>query len=387
MVPRFSDIHATGDHAPSGSLADLATPCLIVDRARLDANLNDMDARAKSLGVSLRPHMKTSKCLAVARRLGPERPICVSSLEEAAYFFEGGYRDICCPNVVAPGNVAGYAGLVQRGARVTLCVADSASAFRLTDEAAALQSELSVLVEVESGGGRTGMAPDSPDLVETAALIHVGSHTRLAGVMTYGGQAYAAHSRQDLAAAAEAERSAVVSAAARLKAAGLPCETLSIGSTPSTAHAKALDGVTEIRPGNYMFLDGMQVALGSGREERIALSVLASVLFCDPAAGKIVIDAGALALSKDRDADGFGTLAAVDGTPFEPKLHVRQLYQEHGVIHGLNAAVAEALPIGAKVRVVPYHACLTAAAYDCYYVVEGGVAVVDRWHKLPGTYH
>lgn len=368
------------------TLATVATPALVVDRGVLDANLRRMDVRADTLGVKLRPHLKTSKSIDVARRLPSVSGICVSTLEEAAYFWAGGFPDICCPNVVDPAKVDGFAALAREGARITLCVADPSTARFLVERAITLEADLAVLVEIESGAERTGVTPDSPQLPEIASIIALGPRTTLAGVMTYAGQAYASRTASELRQVAEIERGVVVRAAERLRAMSLPCPTVSVGSTPSSTHASDLTGVTEIRPGNYMFSDCMQVALGSTSASQIALSVLATVLFSDAVARRVVVDAGALALSKDGANGSFGAVVDLDGSAFTQPLRITQLYQEHGVISGVPPSLVRLMPVGGKVRIRPYHACLTAAPYDRYHIVDGSTVVVDRWTKLTGTY-
>jgi D-serine deaminase-like pyridoxal phosphate-dependent protein len=373
------------------TLSDLVTPALVLDRGVLDENLAMMQARADRLGVVHRPHLKTAKSVAVANRLAgaPDRPVCVSTIEEAAYFFAGGFADLCCPNVVVPAKVRPFAALARRGATITLAVADPATVGAIAETAAAEGVDLRVLVEVESGAARTGLPPDSPLLLETAGVIHAAPRLTLAGIMTYGGQGYAARSREELCRIAALERDIAVGAAARLRAAGLPCPTVSVGSTPTSTHADDLTGVTEIRPGVYMFFDMMQVGLGVAKPEQLALSVLATVVFSDPESGRIVVDAGALALSKDggeASPSGHGLVLGLAGEALAPGLRVHQLHQEHGILAGATPALAARLPVGSRVRILPHHVCLTAAPYDRYHVVDGGTELVDVWPKLTGTY-
>lgn len=373
------------------TLSEIVTPALVLDRGVLDRNLAMMQARAEKLGVVHRPHLKTAKSIAVAKRLpgAPDRPVSVSTIEEAAYFFDGGFADLCCPNVVNPAKVPAFAALAKRGATITLAVADPATVAAIAATAAAEDTDLRVLVEIESGAGRTGLLPESPRLLETAAAIHAAPRLTLAGIMTYAGQGYASRSRDELVRIAALERDIAAGTAARLREAGLPCPTVSVGSTPTSTHAEDLSGVTEIRPGVYMFFDMMQVHIGSATRDQLAVSVLATVVFSDPETGRIVVDAGALALSKDGgDASptGFGAVVGPSGETLAPGLFVRQLHQEHGSLAGATPALAARLPVGSRVRILPHHVCLTVAPYDRYHVVDGGAELVDIWPKLTGTY-
>jgi D-serine deaminase-like pyridoxal phosphate-dependent protein len=379
----------SGKPATGGlSLNEIATPALVLDRRILDANLRLMEERAAILGVALRPHMKTAKSIDIAGRLRSVDGICVSTIEEAAYFLGGGFRDICIPGLVAPTKIEGVAQLARQGARITLCVADPRTAGFIVKKASEHGVDFRVLVEIESGAKRTGIDPASPLLIETASIIDGGARTSLAGVMTYAGQAYAARTTDEVKRIAEVERDAVVQAAARLIRASMPCACVSVGSTPTATHATDLSGVTEIRPGNYMFLDVMQVRLGTAAPDRLALSVLTTVVYSDPGRGHVVVDAGALALSKDGAPEpfGYGAVVGLRGEPLAGVPHVVRLFQEHGVLGGVSPALAERMVVGSKLRILPHHACLTAASYDRYYVVDGGATIMDEWTKLTGTY-
>jgi D-serine deaminase-like pyridoxal phosphate-dependent protein len=189
---------------------------------------------------------------------------------------------------------------------------------------------------------------------------------------------------------AEEERTAVTTAATRLREAGLPCEVVSVGSTPTALHAERLDGVTEVRAGVYMFQDLFQAAIHSCERQDIALTVLASVIGRRPGENRILLDAGALALSKDRSTErtsrdaGFGLVWDRAGAPAFGECIIERVYQEHGIAVGSAPLPFGDLRIGARVRVAPNHACLTAAAYDRYHVVDGGDEIVDVWDRVNG---
>ena len=211
-----------------------------------------------------------------------------------------------------------------------------------------------------------------------------------AGILAHAGHSYACRSIAEVEAVAEAERVAAVTAAARLRQAGIACPIVSVGSTPTSLHARRLDGVTETRPGVYMFQDLFQAQIGSGAIDDVAVTVLASVIGRRPAENRILIDAGALALSKDRSTAaaphdyGFGLVLDRAGRVRFGEAIVERANQEHGVIAAPTKLPFDALPVGARVRVAPNHVCLAAAAHDRYHVVDGGEEIVAVWPRING---
>ena len=213
----------------------------------------------------------------------------------------------------------------------------------------------------------------------------------LRGVLTHAGHSYHCRGRAEIESVAEQERAGLVWAAECLAAAGFPCPVVSGGSTPTAVFAKHLDGVSEMRPGVYMFGDVMQQEIGSCGGADIAVTVLASVIGRRGQGGplgseQLLLDAGALALSKDRGADefnpeaGFGWVFDLDNRLFQG-LSVSDTHQEHGLARGPRLPDLE---IGARVRLRPIHACLTAAMYQRYHVVEGDRQVVAVWERTGG---
>ena len=243
------------------------------------------------------------------------------------------------------------------------------------------------MIEIDSGEARGGVGPDSELLLELAARLG----PSLTGVMTHAGHSYAGRGVREMAAIAEAERGAVTRAAARLREAGHTISIVSAGSSPTARHAENFAGVTESRAGVYMFGDLFQWEIETHGADAIAMTVLASVIGrrLDSSPGRILVDAGGLALSKDRSTEatphdfGYGLALDIDGTRRFGNAIVRKAYQEHGVIE-LDPAYPVDLPIGAKLRVAPNHTCMTAAAHDRYFVVDGEQDVVAIWHRVNG---
>ncbi|HYP53384.1 MAG TPA: alanine racemase, partial [Pyrinomonadaceae bacterium] len=232
-----------------------------------------------------------------------------------------------------------------------------------------------------------GVEPDAPEAVEIPRRVAAARNLRFAGLLTHAGHSYHARSKDELLAIARREREATVELAGRLRADGIEVPTVSVGSTPTMTHAESLDGVDEARPGNYIFFDAFQATLGSCSFEDCALTVLASVVHRDRTRRKVVIDAGAVALSKDRgavdfdSACGYGRVLDLEGR--DTSLRVTSVSQEHGAIENLSDADLERLRVGARLRVLANHSCLTAAQHSHYNVLEAG-RVVDRWEILRG---
>jgi D-serine deaminase-like pyridoxal phosphate-dependent protein len=377
-----------GPDPQARSIHDLPTPALILDRSRLKRNAARMRAKVATLGVTLRPHVKTSKSINVLKALsdGADLPITVSTLAEARHFFAHGVTDILYAVGIAPVKLPEVADLIRAGCnlRVILDTFEAADTVREFVETQGLQIE--ALIEIDSDGHRAGVATDDPLLIEIGRAL--GSN--LAGVMTHAGASYDCRTSTEFEAMAEQERALAVEAAERLRAAGLPSPIVSVGSTPTLHYARSLGGVTEARAGVYAFGDLVQAELGTCAIDDIAISVIASVIGHNRRHGRVLIDAGFLALSRDRGtADlpvdwGYGAVCdPVSGAIIEG-VTVSSTNQEHGIITArLGEIDFDRFPIGSRVKILPNHACATAAAYDRYFVTDGG-EIVDVWQRVNG---
>lgn len=362
-------------------LADLPTPCLVLDRGILIRNIGAMAHALARHGVPLRPHMKTAKSIDVARlaTMGQPGGITVSTLAEAEYFAGHGISDILYAVGITPQKLDQVAKLNSSGGAVIVLTDDLDTATAI----AAHRSPPRVLIEIDTGEGRGGVAPDDDMLLAIAARLGHG----LAGVMTHAGHSYAGRSVADMVGIAEAERSGVVRAAERLRSAGHSVPIVSMGSSPTALHAESLAGVSEVRAGVYMFGDLFQAEIGTHGIDSIALTVLTSVIGRRP--GRLLVDAGGLALSKDRSTEaaprdyGFGLVLDIHGKHAHGDAIVRRAYQEHGVVEA-DPSYPLALPVGAKLRIAPNHTCMTAAAHDRYHVVDGGDEVLAIWSRVNG---
>jgi D-serine deaminase-like pyridoxal phosphate-dependent protein len=369
-------------------LTDIETPALVVDRARLVRNIERMRARLAALGVPLRPHVKTAKSVDVVRLAVEGQPggITVSTLREAGHFLDHGFTDILYAVGIVPSKLPHVAALRRRGADLTIILDSLEMAEAVARRSEALDMVVPVLVEVDTDGGRAGVAADDHSrLVEIGRIVNAASGTELRGVMTHAGLSYGCRTPDALRAHSEQERSRAVAAAEALRAAGLPAPVVSVGSTPTALFAERLDGVSEVRAGVYMFHDLVMADLGVCAEEEIALSVLATVIGHRRDLGYLLVDAGGLALSKDggpaRDKPSYGSLWDSAGRPLG--LSIASTNQEHGLVPARDGDFSR-LPIGSQVRIAPNHACMTAAAHERYHLVEGGTDVLAVWERCNG---
>jgi len=386
-------------------LADVVTPAAVLDLDVLERNVAAMAAKARALGVALRPHAKTHKCVEVARlqRDAGARGLTVATLAEARAFADAGFDDLTWAVPVVPGRMDEVVALARRST-IRVLVESEAAVEAVIAAAREAGVRLHVWLEVDTGQHRTGVDPDSPRALALARALAdarpadapagsggaagAGAPGGLVfdGLLTHAGQGYTARDRAELVRVAAAERDVMTGLAGRLRAAGVEVPGVSIGSTPTLSAAADLAGVTEIRPGNYVFNDFVQAANGVCAAGDCAFSVLATVISHQPGAAHAVVDAGALALSKDLGpADpsrrrGYGPLLrGLSGTDLEPRLQVQSLTQEHGVVAGTSAADVEGrLAVGEKVRILANHSCLAAALFDEYAVVRGE-EVLARW--------
>lgn len=385
-----------GDTAVSpggGGFDGLETPCLLLDADILQANVDRMRRHLDGLGVTLRPHLKTAKSLEVARRAmaGPAGPATVSTLREAEYFAEGGVRDMIYAVGIAPQKLDRVGAIRQRwGADLAIVLDSGAQAEAVAAWSRRSGDALPVLIEVDADGHRSGVGPrDAEALVAIGRAVADGASLR--GVLLHAGDSYGLSDPAALRRAAEAERVAAVAAAEILRGAGLPCPVVSVGSTPTARYAETLAGVTEVRAGVFMIGDLFQAGVGSCTIDDIALTVLATVIGHQRDKGWIITDAGWMALSRDRGTarqavdQGYGLACDIAGRPY-PDLIVRDANQEHGIVAVRKGAAAGMpdLPVGARLRILPNHACATGAQHDRYHVVADGRLSGEVWPRING---
>ncbi|MGJ3230743.1 MAG: alanine racemase [Oceanicaulis sp.] len=369
----------------------LPTPCFVVDTGKLDANVARMAARAEALGVALRPHGKTPKCAEFGRKLANGAGLCTSTLLEAERYFAAGIKDLFYAVALSPAKAARAARLIADGAALTCLIDDPDGLAGIAAAARVADVRIPLLIEIAADDYRSGVGLEGPDLLRLAEAVAEQDRLDLVGVMSYGGASYTCRP-EEAAALAERHRIALLEAAERLRGAGHAIKTLSFGSTPAVLYAAGLEGVTEIRCGIYAFQDLFQAAIGACAIEDIAGSVLTEVISRQPRNNRFVIDAGALALSKDRSTaatafdSGFGRICDAASGALIGDLFVAFTSQELGLVTSLSGAPIpmDAFPVGRRLRVLPNHADMTAAAYDAYHLVNARGEVTGRLERFNG---
>lgn len=356
----------------------------------MNANIARMRERLALDHAVFRPHLKTAKCIEIAKRLADVgRPVAVSTLSEATIFADAGYSDILYAVGLAPAKLGCVADLRARGVDLKVVI-DSVEQARACSVHSGPGTPLPVLVEIDSDGTRAGVEPASEHLLEIAKTLRGGA--MLSGVMTHAGGSYSAIGPKGISRAARAEIRAAASSAHLLRANGFPCPIVSVGSTPTALEPADLSGVTEVRAGVFVFFDLVMAGIGVCETREIALSVLASVIGHRRGTGEPIIDAGWSALSADRGTatqpidQGFGVVCDINGNPFED-LIVVSTSQEHGILGrrpGSTALLPE-LAVGSLVRILPNHACATAGQHENYVVIpEMPDMPLSIWKRYKG---
>ena len=374
-------------------LDQLDTPAALVDIPRMNRNVARMQSRMSALGVRFRPHVKTTKCLEVVRTqlAAGATGITVSTLKEAEAFFAAGVTDILYAVSIAPSKLPRAMALRQLGCDLKLVVDNTRAAVEVANFCAGQRQAFEVWIEVDTDGHRSGIAPEQDALLEVGRILH-DSGVKLGGVMTHAGSSYELHTPEALSALAEQERSGCARAAQRLRDAGLPCDTVSVGSTPTALSAEKLDGVTEVRAGVYVFFDLVMRNIGVCSTDDIALSVLTTVIGHQPEKDWAIVDAGWMAMSRDRGTSrqaedfGYGLPCSLDGTPLTDWV-LSGANQEHGILSPAHetpqtTSLATRFPIGTKLRILPNHACATGAQFPEYQALsaDGETTVWSRFH-------
>ncbi|HMO80782.1 MAG TPA: alanine racemase [Pyrinomonadaceae bacterium] len=366
------------------TLCDIGTPELVLDIVRVRQNAKRMSEIAKRSEVRLRPHVKTHKCVEIARiqTSGHDGAITVSTLAEARAFAKNGFSDITYAVPIEKGKFEDAIDILKNGVKLNL-LTDDAETVRLLDSAAGKAGvTFDVFLKIDCGTHRVGVEPHAAQAVEIPRQISGAANLHFAGILTHAGHSYNAGSKDEILAVARHERDIIVELAERLRSLSIEVPTVSIGSTPTMSLVDHLDGIDEIRPGNYIFFDNFQATLGSCGFEDTALTVLTAVIHKDSGRRKLVVDAGAIALSKDRgpvgldQQCGYGRVLDLEGN--DTGMRVTGMSQEHGEIEAGDNPSFDRLKIGDRVRILANHSCLTAAQHSHYNVTENG-EIVGRW--------
>jgi D-serine deaminase-like pyridoxal phosphate-dependent protein len=377
---------------PQMNLESLNTPAALIDVARMNHNIERMQQRMTALGVSFRPHAKTTKCAQVVKAQidAGARGITVSTLKEAEQFFACGIRDIVYAVGMAPTKLSQALALRRKGCALKI-VADSVTGAQAIAAFGREHKEpFEVWIEIDVDGHRSGIAPDDEALLVVARTLTDGG-MHLGGVLAHAGSSYDYDTHDELVRIAEQERSGCVRAAERLRAAGLKCDVVSIGSTPTALAAEHLEGVTEVRAGVYVTFDLVMHNVGVNDKSEIALSVLTTVIGHQPEKGWAIIDAGWMAMSRDRGTQGqkrdFGYgLVCLENGDIQDEYLLSSANQEHGIISRSGTPdreIERRFPIGTRLRILPNHACATGAQHPVYNAINPDGSV-ETWPRFYG---
>ncbi len=371
-------------------LEELQTPALLLDKKILETNCQWFKDKAKKLGITLRPHLKTGKCkeFALLQMESPEGPATVSTLLEAEKFAEWGVKDMIYAVGLAPGKFARVAALRRKGIDLKVILDNVRAAQLLSEFCAKEKIEIPVLIEIDCDGHRSGVKEGSPVLLEVAQALRGGA--KLVGLLTHAGDSYSCVGADECRKAQENERDTLVHCAEVLRGAGYKLPIISAGSTPTAVFAEDWKGVTEVRCGVGSTYDLVMVGIGVCKVEDIAISLLVEVIGHQEEKGWVITDGGWMATSRDRGTadqkidQGYGLVCDINGKPIEDFI-VSSANQEHGIItkRGGGKIDPKRFPVGTRFRILPNHACAMAAQHPCYNVIENGEAV-EVWDRFYG---
>lgn len=358
------------------NLTQLRTPCVLVDSPRVERNLHRLQTAANARALRLRPHAKTHKSIELARRqiAGGAVGICCAKLGEAEIFAAAGIEDIRLPYPLNPASAERVLELLDQ-TRLSFIVDHLAVARGWSDVMQRAGRDVDVLVKVDVGFHRCGIDPEQPDAAEFIARIAKLPGLRFRGLLSHAGHGYGATSEDQVRAIAEAEAAVMSRLAEAVRARGIEVTELSVGATPTVRYSLKQDGVTELRPGNYIYFDRTQVSLGAAQWDNCALTVLARVV-AKPAPDRVILDSGSKTLTNDlargfTPAAGYGTvLRSITGLQVpDEALAIERLSEEHANVR--VAAGAQNLEPGDLVRIVPNHSCVVSNLVDAAWLVDG----------------
>ncbi len=372
------------------NLTKIDTPFLLIDKKKFDKNIVSLSTKLAPHDVQFRPHLKTVKSIQGAKYLleNFNSPATVSTLKEAEVFATVGYTNLTYAVGIAPQKLLRIKKLLNQGINISILLDSETQALAVAKFCQDENISIPTLLEIDCDGHRGGIRPDDKRLVNIATILHNGG-AELRGVLTHAGESYDCVNETALIAAAEGERLAAVIAAKQLTDNELPCPVVSVGSTPTAHFAKNLQGVTEVRAGVYTFFDLVVAGIGVCQPSDIALSVVTSVIGHNSEKDWLFIDAGWMSLSQDRGTAsqqrdcGYGLVCDIKGEIIHG-LQVIGANQEHGIIACVDGGQLPEIVVGSQLRILPNHACATAAMHAGYYVSDSKQIELDYWHRIQG---
>ena len=360
-------------------LTDLPTPQVLIDRARLMANIDRMQAAAAAGDMTLRPHTKTHKSPRIAGwqiERGAAGIAC-AKISEAEVFADAGITDIRLPYPINPSNAARVLALMNR-VQLSIIVDHAAVAEQWSETMTTAGQRLDVLVKVDVGYRRCGIPPDPERAVPFLSKVADLPGLRFRGLLSHAGQSYDVKSKHELIAVAREEARMLRHLADAARHVGVAVEEISVGSTATALLSAAEPGLTELRPGNYVYYDRSQVAIGSASLDDCALSVMATVV-SKPASDRIILDCGSKTLTSDTGRgmvrpQGYGAVfASLAAVKPDNALVIERLSEEHGVVQVESGTTT--LEPGDRVRVLPNHSCVVSNLVDTVCLVEGETVI------------
>lgn len=366
-------------HTGRVTLSSLRTPSVLVDQQKLERNIERMQSAADARRIRLRPHAKTHKSADIAQIQVARGAvgICCAKLGEAEVFVDAGVEDIRVPYPLNPANSARVLALLDR-TRLSFIVDHLDVAREWSRILSESGRTADVLVKVDVGFHRCGIDPEAPGATEFVTRVADLPGLTLRGLLSHAGHAYGAASDAETASIATAEARLLTTLRDKVSNAGVCLEEISVGATPTARFSLRADGITELRPGNYVYYDRTQVALGAASWDDCALTVLARVV-SRPALDRLILDAGSKTLTTDiargsGDVSGYGAvLESLDSTRPEQSLLIERLSEEHATVRVRGSS--SNLQPGDLVRIVPNHACVVSNLVNEVWLVSGNYAL------------
>lgn len=347
------------------TIYDIDTPAVLIEKSIMEDNINTMQRLADRNGVNLRVHIKTHKIpeLAKLQLKAGAVGIAVAKLGEAEMMAEAGISDIQIANIITGPIKIRRLLRLHRKNRLTVGIDSFDNARELAAAFEKPHRTLDVLIMINTGLNRCGLE-NGKEVVKLADFCAGLKGIRLGGLMTHAGHAYASSSKAEIKKIGQFEGKRLADLAVILRHRGHSIKIVSVGSTPTAKYCSAIEGVTELRVGNYIFNDMTQVTLQTVSARQCAASIISTIISKSPT-GRVVIDAGSKALALDRGAHGsdaitgFGRIIGGGGI-------ISRLSEEHGIIDRAKRK----FQIGDRIRIIPNHICTAMNLFDYAYLVD-----------------
>lgn len=372
-------------------LYNLTTPFLLIDEKKVSENIERLKERLRGKNVILRPHLKTLRSKEFTQKILPSRnaPATVSTLAEAEALAQEGYTDLLYAVGISPDKLSRVAKIRELGTNLHILIDSIEQAIAVDNYSTMNKVLFSVFIEIDCDGHRGGLLPDSDQLYPIAKKIEENGST-LTGLMTHAGESYHCLSAEEIKISSRVECESVIKAAKELRLKGIECPILSVGSTPTAHFSDDLKGITEVRAGVFSTFDLFMSNVGVCKIENIALSVVTTVIGYNKEKNWLFIDAGWMAMSKDRGTANqaidykYGLVCNLSGQSLD--VYIDNTSQEHGIIHipKDSALQLSDFPIGFRLRILPNHACATAAMHQIYEVINSTDNIHSQWKRITG---